>query len=141
MFLYNLEGWFRNPLAWHQLISWMLLIISLMLVIQAVRLIRRIGKQDTRRSDSSLLSLEKTSTLVKTGLYRYIRHPMYSSLLFLTWGIFFKSPSWVDAGLALACTGFLMATARVEELENRAYFGDEYDEYMRRSKRFIPYLF
>jgi protein-S-isoprenylcysteine O-methyltransferase Ste14 len=140
MFLLNAGGWFKDPLAWHQLVSWILLMVSLALVIVGVRFLRQTGRQNTERNDPALLGLEKTSRLVTVGLYRYIRHPMYSSLLFLGWGIFFKSPSWLEAGLALLCTVFLVATARVEERENIAYFGDEYVEYMKRSKMFIPFL-
>ncbi len=101
----------------------------------------QIGKQDAGRSEPSLLGMEKTSKLVTVGLYCYIRHPLYSSLLFLGWGMFFKSPSWLDAGLALICTFFLIATARTEERENGSYFGDEYVEYMKHSKMFIPFVF
>jgi protein-S-isoprenylcysteine O-methyltransferase Ste14 len=141
MFLLNAGGWFSDALAWHQLVSWILLVVSLVLVVLGVRLLREIGRQDADRSDPSLLGMEKTSRLVTVGLYRYIRHPLYSSLLFLAWGMFFKSPSWLDAGLALLCSLFLTATARVEERENTDYFGDEYAAYMKHSKMFIPYLF
>ncbi len=141
MFLLNGDGWFRDPLAWYQLVSWALLIISLGLVIEGLRLLREIGKQGAARQDASLLGLEKTSQLVTVGLYRYIRHPLYSSLMFLSWGIFFKSPSWPDAGLALLCSLFLIATARMEERENINFFGAEYVEYMSHSKMFIPFVF
>jgi protein-S-isoprenylcysteine O-methyltransferase Ste14 len=141
MFLLNAATWFQNPWAWHQLISWALLIVSLVLVIQGLKLFREIGKQDTGRNDVPLLELEKTSTLITIGLYRFIRHPMYSSLMFLGWGIFFKSPSWLDAGLALFCTFFLTATARAEEQENISYFGKKYVEYMKQSKMFVPFIY
>jgi len=141
MFLLNVEGWFRNPLAWHQLVSWALLIVSLALVILGVRLLRQIGRQSAARRDPALLGMEKTSRLVTVGLYRTIRHPMYSSLLFLGWGMFFKSPSWLDAVLVLLCTGFLTATARIEEGENIQYFGDEYLAYMKHTRMFIPFIF
>jgi len=85
--------------------------------------------------------MEKTSKLVTVGLYGYIRHPLYSSLLCLAWAMFFKSPSWLEAALALLCTLFLTTTAYAEERENIIYFGDEYVEYMKRSKRFIPFVF
>ncbi len=137
----NAADWFRDPLAWHQLVSWALLIAALGLVIEGLRLLRAIGRQDAGRQDEALLGLEKTSRLVTVGLYRAIRHPMYSSLLLLGWGIFFKSPSWLDAGLALLCTLFLTATARVEERENMRYFGEEYAAYRKRSKMFIPFIF
>ena len=141
MFLLNAQGWFHDPLAWYQLVSWALLIVSLVLVSLGVRQLREIGKQDQGRSDPSLLGMEKTSRLVTTGVYRTIRHPLYSSLLFLGWGMFFKSPSWLDAGLALLCTLFLTATARIEERENIEYFGADYEVYMRQSKMFIPWVF
>ena len=140
MFVLNMETWFKDPFAWHQLISWALLIISIVLVILGVRLLQQIGKQDAGRSDASLLGMEKTSKLVTVGLYRYIRHPMYSSLLFLGWGIYFKSPSWLDLVLVLLCTFFLIATARMEESENIKFFGSEYVDYMKRTRMFIPFV-
>jgi len=140
MFVLNMGTWFRDPFAWHQLISWALLIISIVLVILGVRLLQQIGKQDAGRSDASLLGMEKTSKLVTVGLYRYIRHPMYSSLLFLGWGMYFKSPSWLDLVLVLLCTFFLIATARMEESENIKFFGSEYVDYMKRTRMFIPFV-
>ena len=91
--------------------------------------------------DASLLAFEKTSQLVTTGIYRYIRHPLYSSLLLLTWGIFFKAPGLLGILLTLVSTTFLFATAVADEGECIRYFGDEYRDYKRRSKRFIPFLF
>jgi protein-S-isoprenylcysteine O-methyltransferase Ste14 len=86
-------------------------------------------------------AFEKTTTLVTTGVYCYIRHPLYSSLLFLAWGIFFKTPSWLGGLLALTATLCLAATARVEEAENLRFFGDAYRKYMKQTKMFIPFLF
>ncbi len=140
MFLMQVGVWFWQPFAWHQIISWALLLISLYLVLAGVRLLQEIGRREAERAESSLLDFEKTSRLVTTGLYRYIRHPLYSSLLCLGWGIFFKAPSWLEAGLALLCSFFLVATARAEECEDIAFFGREYEEYMRRTKMFIPFV-
>jgi protein-S-isoprenylcysteine O-methyltransferase Ste14 len=137
----NIEVWFRNPLSWHQIISWVLLVISGFLVIHGVQLLRKIGKQDSQRDDSPMLEFEKTTALVTTGAYCYIRHPLYSSLLFLAWGIFFKSPSWLGGGLALAATFFLVATARAEETEDVRFFGPAYQEYISQTRMFIPFLF
>jgi protein-S-isoprenylcysteine O-methyltransferase Ste14 len=140
LFVLNLAGWLADPLSWHQLASWTLLAVSLVLVIAGLRLLHRNGEQNPARNDPSLLSMERTSRLVTSGLYHHIRHPLYSSLLFLAWGMFFKSPSWLDAALAALCSCFLVATARIEERENLDYFGEEYAEYMRRSKMFIPFV-
>jgi protein-S-isoprenylcysteine O-methyltransferase Ste14 len=66
---------------------------------------------------------------------------MYSSLLFLAWGVFLKDLSWLSAILALAATVFLVATAKMEEAENIRFFGPAYQTYIRQTKRFIPFLF
>jgi protein-S-isoprenylcysteine O-methyltransferase Ste14 len=42
---------------------------------------------------------------------------------------------------AFEATLALVATARVEEGENLVRFGREYGEYMKRSRRFVPFLF
>ena len=89
--LLNLDGWFYQPFSWHQLISWPLLLISLYLIIHAVVTFRRAGAHGTREEDPALIGIEKTTRLVTSGPYRYIRHPFYSSLLFLAWGIFSKT--------------------------------------------------
>ena len=88
-----------------------------------------------------LLDIEKTTELVTVGAYRYIRHPLYSSLLFLAWGAFFKNPSWVGIPLVLLAAFFLTMTAKVEETENVRYFGITYQNYMKNTKMFIPFLF
>jgi protein-S-isoprenylcysteine O-methyltransferase Ste14 len=137
LLLFNLPRWFVDPLSWHQVISWLLLLISLYLLITSLVQLRR-GKPDRSRKDEALLGLERTTSLVTTGLYRYIRHPMYSSLLFLAWGVFFKHPDLLNGLFALLASVFLFATARVEEREDIRFFGPAYAEYIQRSGMFLP---
>jgi protein-S-isoprenylcysteine O-methyltransferase Ste14 len=139
--LLNVDGWFRDPLSWHQLISWTLLITSLFLVIHGVRLLKHRGQADSRRDDAPMLDFEKTTSLVAAGAYRFIRHPLYSSLLFLTWGVFFKDPSWPGGILAVVATSFLVVTAKIEEAEDIRFFGPAYQAYMKQTKMFIPFVF
>jgi protein-S-isoprenylcysteine O-methyltransferase Ste14 len=142
LFLLNVEGWFNEPLAWHQLISWFLLIACIAPLVFGVRALTGRGKPaDRREGDESLLAFEKTTALVTTGVYRYIRHPLYSSLLFLAWGIFFKDPSWPGGLLALAATAALVATARADEAECIRFFGTPYQEFMKHTRMFVPFLF
>jgi protein-S-isoprenylcysteine O-methyltransferase Ste14 len=141
LILLNMDVWFRDPLSWHQIISWCLLSVSGVLVVHGALLLKSIGKPDARRNEAHLLGIEKTTVLVTTGAYRFIRHPLYSSLLFLAWGAFFKVPSWPGGLLASSATAFLVATAKAEEREDIRYFGRDYAEYMKRTKRFVPFLF
>ena len=137
----NLDLWFTDPFTWHQLISWVLLLVSIYPLVQGVRLLREMGKPNAQRADPTLFTVEKTTQLVTSGIYRFIRHPWYSSLLFLTWGTFFKDVNWPGVILALVSSVFLIATARGDESECIRQFGSEYEEYKKHTKMFIPYLF
>ena len=139
--LLNFPHWVINPFSVHQLISWLLLIISIFLVVHGVHLLRVIGKPDRNRSDAELLEFEKTTHLVTVGVYQYIRHPLYASLLFLAWGAFLKQPSFPGIFLAISATIFLLLTAKNDEAECLQHFGDAYQTYMLGTKRFIPFLF
>jgi protein-S-isoprenylcysteine O-methyltransferase Ste14 len=141
LMLLNIEHWFLRPFSVPQLISWFFLIISGYLVIHGALVLRMMGKPSSMRSDETLYRIEKTTELVTDGPYRYIRHPLYSSLFFLAWGTFFKLPSWAGTLLAVTATSLLVVTAKIEEVENIRYFGDEYLRYMKKSKMLLPYLF
>jgi protein-S-isoprenylcysteine O-methyltransferase Ste14 len=141
LILLNIDYWFHQPFSIHQLFSWFLLFVSLFLVIHGFQLLRKAGRPSKERIDPSLMDMEKTTTLVTAGAYRYIRHPLYSSLLFLTWGVFFKHPSWAGVSLAAIATFFLTMTARVEEEENIRFFGQAYRSYMKKTRMFVPFLF
>ncbi|UCE05095.1 MAG: isoprenylcysteine carboxylmethyltransferase family protein, partial [bacterium] len=140
MFAVNIRYWIKDPFSIRQIIAWTLLIISLILIFQGVQLFRQKGGIDQDRNDPSLVGIEKTTELVKTGVYGYIRHPFYSSLLFLAWGIFFKQITWITLLLGITATMFLIITAKKEETENIEYFGEAYREYMQNTKMFIPFV-
>jgi len=142
LFLLNMDTWFVNPFSWHQLISWILLVASLVPLALGVKNLRSHGQPARERlGGPSLLAFEKTTALVTTGIYAHIRHPLYSSLLLLTWGIFFKVLSLPSVALALVATTFLIATASADERECIRFFGDAYKMYMQKTKRFVPFLF
>ena len=139
--LLNVPIWFRDPLSWRQIISWTLLILSLIPLVLGLQRLSRAERAADQRPDTALLGFEKTAELVTTGVYRYIRHPLYSSLLLLAWGVFFKAPSWPGIALVMLATGCLAATAQAEERENVRFFGPSYEAYRQQTKRFIPFVF
>jgi protein-S-isoprenylcysteine O-methyltransferase Ste14 len=138
LLLSNIDYWIEDPFSLYQLISWFLLSASLILAINGFHLLRVIGKPRGAVPGSSDLGFENTANLVTIGAYNYIRHPLYTSLLLVDWGIFFKHPAWLSGSLALGVSVFLIATAKVEEKENLDRFGDEYSRYLKTTKMFIP---
>lgn len=77
------------------------------------------------------------SRLIQTGLYAWLRHPLYASLMALSasWAMF--RGSWFVLGAGLLLAVFLRCKAAREERWLRAQFPD-YADYARRVKRFIP---
>ena len=136
----NAPHWFVSPFRTQQLASWFLLLVSVVLVVWGVVLLRRFGKPRPTTKGSPMFAWENTERLVTTGIYRYIRHPMYSSLLFLAWGALLKSVSITTLVLAGVATLSLLATAKAEEEENVARFGQAYEVYMKRTHRFVPFV-
>jgi protein-S-isoprenylcysteine O-methyltransferase Ste14 len=132
--------WFADPFGPQQLVSWLLLVVSVILVVWGVVLLRRFGRSRPTTEESPVFEWENTESLVTTGVYRYIRHPMYSSLLFLAWGALLKSVSISTVILAGVATLALAATAKAEESENLTRFGQEYRDYMKRTRRFMPFV-
>lgn len=136
----NAVVWFHEPLGPRQLVSWLLLFVSLVLAMHGFVLLHRRGKPRADQEDNADFVFEKTSTLVCSGAYQYIRHPLYTSLLLLTWGALLKHVTLVALSLAACATAFLVATALAEEKENLLRFGEAYATYSRTTKRFIPFL-
>lgn len=83
----------------------------------------------------------KEHKLVTTGIYRYIRHPLYTfgASMFVSFGM--MADNWFIALLGIL-TFIVMAIRTPKEEANLVEkFGDEYRAYMKRTGRFLPKLF
>ena len=139
LFLLNGPHWIDDPFGPRQLVSWTLITVSAALALAGAHALRTYGQAGPQRNEPELYAFERTSRLVTRGIYRYLRHPLYSSLLFLAWGIFLKRPGAAGLVLAAATSLFLLLTARRDEAECRSYFGAAYDAYAARTPGFLPF--
>jgi len=132
LFLLNYKVWFYDPFSVHQIISWVLLLLSIWVVTTGYLLLRKKGK--------STVNFENTSELVDSGIYGYIRHPLYLSIFLLGTGIVLKKHETVQ--IILGCINMVAVyiTSKIEENEMIAKFGDSYRLYMTSTKMFIPYI-
>ena len=138
----NLPIWFRDPWCVRQIASYIFGAISIGLAAEGFRLLIKIGKPSADTTQNTNFAFENTTRLVTAGTYRFIRHPLYASLLALLICAWLKAPfSAVNIALTVAAVGFFLATALAEEKENLARFGAEYAGYMKRTRRFMPFLF
>lgn len=71
------------------------------------------------------------------GLYRFVRHPIYTGVLALSFGAAVPSGSPAVLAAAIALTGWLALKARWEEQRLRHRY-PSYDAYAGRTPRFVP---
>jgi protein-S-isoprenylcysteine O-methyltransferase Ste14 len=77
--------------------------------------------------------------LIETGLYKYVRHPIYTGLLLATLGSCVQSMAVVKFFFWFLLLGLLMYKARFEEKLLAAKYST-YTDYMKRTGRFVPRL-
>ena len=68
--------WGDDPYSPHQFTSWMLMLLSIFLVAEGTRTLRRHGAASAKRDDGSFYEFEKTTQVVSNGIFGYIRHPI-----------------------------------------------------------------
>jgi protein-S-isoprenylcysteine O-methyltransferase Ste14 len=96
---------------------------------------------DLGRNWSISLEVRDQHALVKTGIYRLIRHPMYSSFFLLGLAQMLLLANWF-AGLAGVVGAGILFVFRVRREEQMMLesFGDDYRTYMAHTKRIIPWV-
>ena len=88
------------------------------------------------------VAIQPGQRLVQRGLYRYVRHPSYTGTFITILGFGLALTNALSLLILLALPGLAYAfRMRVEEAALREAFGDDYRDYMRRTKRLIPFVF
>ncbi len=88
---------------------------------------------------SPVLGIQKEHTLVTSGIYKYIRHPMYAAHILWAVAQALMLHNWI-AGysfLVVMIPHYLLRVGR-EEAMMIEQFGSQYEEYMKRTGRIIP---
>lgn len=86
--------------------------------------------------------IKEDHLLIRTGLYKHLRHPAYTGALIAHLGLGLSFSNWFS--LALSVVPYLVAVMyriHVEEQALREAFGEEYGDYSRATKRLIPKLY
>lgn len=76
--------------------------------------------------------------LVTGGLYRFVRHPLYSAGLMFIWMI--PIMTWNLLAVIIGLTIYILIGAQFEERKMVREFGNEYEEYRRRTPMLVPGL-
>jgi protein-S-isoprenylcysteine O-methyltransferase Ste14 len=82
---------------------------------------------------------ESTPNILKTqGIYRYVRHPIYTAMLLQTFGLFLLMPTWFFLGIVGAAFVGLYGETKLEEAYLLRTHGDQYAAYMATTGRWLP---
>jgi protein-S-isoprenylcysteine O-methyltransferase Ste14 len=94
------------------------------------------------RSFTTSVAVAPEQTVIEAGPYRLIRHPSYTGILITLLGLGLSlTNNWLSLLVIMGCAliGFSYRI-RVEEHVLKAHLGQRYQEYMRRTKRLIPFV-
>lgn len=121
---------FPPDASWSSIAGWSLLMASGGLTVWSLWAFR------TTRLHLTPLVREGGS-LVASGPYRWIRHPMYLAVLLLSAGLTILDPTWMRIGASALMIPALVGKLSVEEVLLRQAY-PEYEDLARRTKRLIP---
>ena len=90
---------------------------------------------------SRAVAFKEDHELITTGLYRYVRHPIYTGILLMILGtaVFVGTPS-AGIGFLIIILGIWFKLRAEEELLTE-HFPRKYPAYKKRTKALIPYVF
>jgi len=141
LLVHSLETWFYRPFKFNQLCSWFLLLAFFYLMYRSVNKIIKNRSTPSGPANSALINSNLgQDRLLVTGVYSTIRHPMYCSLLCLTWGLFLKNIRFDTFLISIFTTLIVYRVTRKEETANLLKFGERYVQYKKRTKMFIPHV-
>jgi protein-S-isoprenylcysteine O-methyltransferase Ste14 len=117
-----------------------LLAIGLVMVVAGM-VIRFVAIATLKRNFSGALRIRADHTLVKNGIYKWVRHPAYLGAILLFAGIPVMLSSLLGFLVMLLLVPYLLHRIKLEEKMMIERFGKEYEDYMRSSRRLVPFVY
>jgi protein-S-isoprenylcysteine O-methyltransferase Ste14 len=87
------------------------------------------------------LQIVESHRLVKDGLYKHVRHPLYLGEILRNFGFVLIFSSIYGVLFMAVGTIFLLLRIRIEEKMLIEAFGEDYKEYQKNTRRIIPYIY
>jgi len=128
---------FNFPIFNNVVINYIGLLVICIGVILRIAIILSLGKFFTVN-----VTIKENHKLKTDGFYKYVRHPSYAASLFSFIGFGISLNNWISLLMvfAIILTAFLIRI-KTEEKVLINYLGDEYSNYLKRTKKLIPFIY
>lgn len=90
---------------------------------------------------SYTVEVQEDQGLVTSGPYALVRHPIYTGTVLFLFAQGLVSDNWLFFVILVLLVPYLLVRIGREEEMLVGEFGDRYREYMRRSKKLVPYVY
>jgi len=113
-----------SAIRWVQAVGWLLVGAGIALIVQPMFVLRKRGQPEADEDWTH------TSTLVDTGIYAIVRHPLYLGWSLMYPALVLVSQHWLTVVIALPGLVWVALIAKQEDQHLVAKFGDAYERYM-----------
>lgn len=111
------------------------------LIIIVGNIIRQYSMHIMGSSYVATLQVQDKPKLIKAGPFKLVRHPCYTGFMVSLWGLGIASLNWLFLLLIMLFSLIVfLIQIRIEERELEAFFGEEYKEYKKITKKILPYI-
>jgi protein-S-isoprenylcysteine O-methyltransferase Ste14 len=100
-----------------------------------------VARKTLARNWSGNVELKEDHQLITTGVYKYIRHPIYTGVSFMGLGTFILYHSLLSLLFVLILVWFFMYKLKKEEVLLLKHFPKEYPGYIKKTKALIPFIY
>jgi protein-S-isoprenylcysteine O-methyltransferase Ste14 len=135
---FAVSSWSRFALLNHRIV-WFAVGIA---ILATGSMLRRCCFRTLGRFFTGNVKVQADHRVIEDGPYRFVRHPSYTGGMLMYLGTGLALTSWLSALILVGMGAITYAyRVQVEEQALGSSIGQPYLEYMRRTKRFVPFIF
>jgi protein-S-isoprenylcysteine O-methyltransferase Ste14 len=123
----------QKPITFLDMIGIVMTVIGLIIAIAA--------RKTLADNWSSDVELKKDHTLITVGVYKYVRHPIYTGITLMGLGAIIVEQSIFATIFFIGMVAFLLFKMKKEETLLLKHFPKEYPAYIKKTKALFPYFY
>lgn len=135
---------FMSDNVWLKVAGGVIFIVGAMVLLAAFANFNKaefLGIEQLSTNNTENENIQGQHQLVKTGMYGYVRHPLYFGVIIMLIGALVYLPNYSTLILVVTTFIYLPLGVRLEENKLIAEFGEQYLQYRKEVKMLVPFVF